>query len=49
MTSGTFSILIEQVERDKQAQQQVADIVRREKDTSAAVRQLDQDLARYSL
>jgi len=43
---GTFTTLIDQVERDKRAQQEVADIVRREKETSAAVRQLDLDLAR---
>eukprot|EP00500_Bicosoecida_sp_ms1_P002048 CAMPEP_0203815584 /NCGR_PEP_ID=MMETSP0115-20131106/11190_1 /ASSEMBLY_ACC=CAM_ASM_000227 /TAXON_ID=33651 /ORGANISM="Bicosoecid sp, Strain ms1" /LENGTH=398 /DNA_ID=CAMNT_0050724481 /DNA_START=29 /DNA_END=1225 /DNA_ORIENTATION=- len=44
--SGTFQTLVTQVQEEKAAQDRLAEIVRREKETTAAVKQLEADLQR---
>ena len=47
--AGTFNTVVAQVEEDNQAQDKVTEIMRREKETTAAVKQLEADLAREKL
>jgi hypothetical protein len=47
--AGTFNTVVAQVEEDNQAQDKVTEIMRREKETTAAVKQLEQDLSREKL
>jgi hypothetical protein len=42
LQDGSFKTLILQVEEDKQEQDKLTEIIRREKETAAAVRQLEQ-------
>eukprot|EP00753_Platysulcus_tardus_P000845 PLAT10746.3.p1 GENE.PLAT10746.3~~PLAT10746.3.p1 ORF type:complete len:613 (+),score=334.17 PLAT10746.3:159-1997(+) len=46
LEGGSFATLVTQVEEDKQAQERLADIIRRERETTSAVKQLEDDLAR---
>jgi len=46
---GSFQVLVDQVEEDSRAQDTVAEIMRREKETTAAVKQLESDLAKEKL
>merc|ERR1719230_530092 len=47
--NGSFQILVDQVAEDSRAQDTVAEIMRREKETTAAVKQLEADLAKEKL
>jgi len=47
--SGSFSVLVDQVEEDNKAQDKVTEIMQREKETTAAVKNLEADLAKEKL